>query len=247
MGNILDRIVSWISPEEGYKREIYRQALERNYDAASYGRPNTNWRAVNESAEITDRMSRDTVRARARDLERNSDVANALISAYKRNVFGAGYRLRVTTGDNELDRQIEALWKQWCKPRNCDVTATQGFNDLMRMAVVRKHVDGGIIILKRYTKDGIVPFKLQCIEADELDVHHMVPRNKDNRVVGGIEYNSYNRPVGYFICTYEIDGSINTDPEYIDAKDVIFWYTKHMPSQIREISDLSQTLTRIRD
>lgn len=247
MGNILDKIVSWISPEEGYKREIYRQALERNYDAASYGRPNTNWRAVNESAEITDRMSRDTVRARARDLERNSDVANALISAYKRNVFGAGYRLRVTTGDNELDRQIEALWKQWCKPRNCDVTATQGFNDLMRMAVVRKHVDGGIIILKRYTKDGIVPFKLQCIEADELDIHHMVPRNKDNRVVGGIEYNGYNRPVGYFICTYEIDGSINTNPEYIDAKDVIFWYTKHRPSQIREISDMSQTLTRIRD
>lgn len=146
-----------------------------------------------------------------------------------------------------MDRQIEALWKQWCKPRNCDVTATQGFNDLMRMAVVRKHVDGGIIILKRYTKDGIVPFKLQCIEADELDVHHMVPRNKDNRVVGGIEYNSYNRPVGYFICTYEIDGSINTDPEYIDTKDVIFWDTKHRPSQIREISDMSQTLTRIRD
>ena len=88
MGNILDRIVSWISPEEGYKREIYRQALERNYDAASYGRPNTNWRAVNESAEITDRMSRDTVRARARDLERNSDVAN--IAALKNKIDNKG-------------------------------------------------------------------------------------------------------------------------------------------------------------
>lgn len=249
MGNFLDKAIEWANPEAAYKRAAYRKALdaERNYDAASFGRQNANWRAVNESAEITDRMGRDVVRARARDMERNSDAANAVISAYKRNVFGAGYRLRVTTEDDQLNKRLEKLWKKWCKARNCDVTGTQSFNEMMRMIVKRKKVDGGILILKRYTKDGFIPLKLQCIEVDELDVNHMVPRNKDNRVVGGIEYNSYNKPVGYFICTYEIDGNINTDPIYVDAKDVIFWYTKHRPSQIREMSDLTATLPRIRD
>lgn len=249
MSNILDKAIEWADPEAAYKREAYRRALEaeRNYDAGSFGRQNAKWRATIESAEITDRMSRDVVRARARDMERNSDVANSVISAHKRNVFGAGYRLRVTTGDNILNKELEKLWQKWCKARNCDVTGTQSFNEMMRMIVKRKKVDGGILIKKCYTKDGIVPLQLQCIEVDELDVNHMIPHNKENRVVGGIEYNAYNKPVGYFICTYEIDGSINTDPVYVEAKDIIFWYTKHRPSQIREMSDISATLTRIRD
>lgn len=247
MGNFLDKTIAWISPEAGWKREIYRQALrERGYDAADHGRLNANWRAQIESAEVTDRFSRDTLRARARDLERNSDVANAVLSAHKRNVYGAGYRLRVKTGDDELNKQLEKLWEKWCKARNCDVTGTQSLNEIMRMAVRRKKVDGGILILKRYTKEGMIPLQLQCIEVDELDLNHMVPHDKANRVVGGIEYNSFNKPVGYFICTYGIDGSINTDPVYVDAKHVIFWYTKTRPTQIREVTDLAPTMPRVR-
>ena len=89
--NWLDGLIGWISPRAGYQREIYRQAMEysRNYDAAGYDRLNANWRVINESAEMTDRFDRDTLRARARDLERNSDIMNAVIRAYKRNVYGA--------------------------------------------------------------------------------------------------------------------------------------------------------------
>ena len=41
----LDNIITAISPEAGYKREAWRQALEelRGYDAASHGRLNSGW------------------------------------------------------------------------------------------------------------------------------------------------------------------------------------------------------------
>ena len=71
--------------------------------------------------------------------------------------------------------------------------------------------------------------------------------SKGNRVVGGIEYNSYNKPMGYWIRQYSIDGFSNIDPVYVPAKDIIFIFTKLRPSQIREMSDLSPTVTRIRD
>lgn len=247
--NWLDKAIGWISPEIGYKREKYRQALdlERNYDAADYGRINANWRVINESAEMTDRFGRDNVRARARDLERNSDIMNSVIGAYKRNVFGGGYRLRANCGNESLDNQLERLWKIWCKKQNCDVTGTQSFNALMRMAIKRKKIDGGIIFLKRYTSGGLVPFKLQALEVDELDADSMRPYSKGNKVVGGIEYNSYNRPVGYWIKQYSIDGMDVINPVYIEAKDVIFFFTKNRPSQIREMSDMTPTITRIRD
>ena len=160
--NWLDRIIGWFSPEAGYRRGAFREAL-RGYDAASYDRPNVNWRVLNEPAEMTDRMSRDIIRARARDLERNSDILNSVTGAYKRNVFGAGYRLRAASGDEGLDQKLEKLWKIWCKKQNCDVTGLQSFASMMRMAVQRKKIDGGILFLKRYTSGGVLPFKLQAL------------------------------------------------------------------------------------
>ena len=156
---LLDNLIAALSPRRAYEREMWRQGLDelRGYDAAGHGRINSGWRAVNESAEITDRYSRDVVRARARDLERNSDIAQSVIYAYKRNVVGKGYTLRAMTGSDELDKRIEKAWKRWCKARNCDVTGEQSFNEILRMMVERKKVDGGMIVLYRYTPGGVVP------------------------------------------------------------------------------------------
>lgn len=245
----IDSIVAAISPQAAYKREAYRQAYEelKSYDAGSYDKGNQNWRATNTSAELTDRYSRDDVRARARDLERNSDIMNSVVGAYKRNVVGGGYHVQVRTEDQELNKKIEQAWKRWCKKQNCDVTGTQSLNQIIRMAVERKKIDGGILFIKRYTSDGFVPFKLQMFEVDELDHGTVQPKHKGNKVVGGIEYNEFNKPVGYFIRQYDIDGYSQRDPVWVDAKDVIFYFTKSRPSQLREMSDMAPTIPRIRD
>lgn len=248
--NFIEKMILIFSPQKAYEREAWRQSLEelRYYDAGSGGRLNAAWRTTNASAETTDRYNRDTVRARARDLERNSDIAQSVIRAYRRNVIGKGYTLQAMTRDDMLNDRIEKYWKLWCKAEHCDVTGTQSFNQILRMAVTRKRVDGGMIILKRYVKESsIVPLKLQCLDVDELDLTASNPKHEGNRVVGGIEYDAYHKPVGYFFRQYDLDGSRMLDPIYIDAEDVIFYFTKSRPSQIREISDMSSTITRIRD
>lgn len=246
----LDNLVGFVSPKWGYEREAWKQGLDElrsSYDAGNYRNTNANWRTLNQSAEMTDRFSRDTIRARTRDLERNSDMLNSVTSAFKRNVVGAGYCLQSKTENEEVNKQLEKLWLRWCKKKNCDVTGTQSFNQIIRMAVNRKKVDGGIIILKRYTDQGFIPFQMQLIEVDELDNSCMEAKDPKNKVVGGIEFNSYNRPVGYYIRQYSLDGFLINEPVYIEAKDVIFYYTKKRPSQLREMSDLTPTVTRIRD
>lgn len=244
--NIIDRVVGWVSPQRGFTRLAWRDAL-RNYDAGDDSRLNANWRAINASAEQTDRYSRDTVRARARDLERNSDMLNGVMGAFVRNVVGGGFTLQAETGDTDLNQQIEKLWAQWCKKRNCDITGTQSLSQMLRMAVRRKKVDGGMLFVKRYTGDGLLPFKLQAMEVDELDGSTIVAKHKGNRVCGGIEYTPYNKPVGYWFRQYSIDGITAPEPVYVEAKDVIFYFSKRRPSQLREMSDMSQTLPRIRD
>lgn len=245
----LDQVIGSISPEWGYKRETFRQGLIqlRDYDAASHGRLNANWAATNESAETVDRRSRNIIRARARDLEHNSDMMNEVVRAFRRNVIGAGYTLQAATEQDTLNTKIERYWKIWCKKENCDITGTQSFNQMLRMAVTRKKIDGGILFVKCYTGGGLLPFKLQAIEVDELDEVQMIPQKAENKVVGGIEYNPFNHPEGFYIKQYKIDGMLDFESKYIPAKDVIFLYTKNRPSQVREISDVSPTITRIRD
>ena len=246
--NLLDKTISYISPAAGYRRQAWRDALERsNYDAADISRSGRNWRGINDSAGHMDAPERDLVRARARDLQRNSDVACGVLSAFERNVIGRGISLQARTGNAEFNREAERLWKQWCRAKNCDVTGQQNFTQMLRMALAQKKVDGGILFKKCYTKGGLVPFKLQALEVDELDVSQIRPKHKGNRVTGGIEYDTYNRPVGYWIKQYSIDGMSLSESKYYDANDIIFYWQKKRASQIREISDLSQTISRVRD
>lgn len=245
----LDNLIGWISPQWGAKREAWRLYLDelRHYDAGDYSRINSGWVVSNQSAENTDRYSRDRVRARARDLERNSDIMNAVVGAYIRNTIGSGYVLQSMAKKQKTAQEIEHLWRLWCKKQNCDVTGTQSFSQMLRTAVRRKKVDGGVIFKKCYTEGGILPFKLQMLEVDELDAGQTSPQTEENRVVGGIEYNRYNAPVGYWIKQWDVDGFSPIKPVYIPATDVIFYYSKRRSSQLREMSDMSQTITRIRD
>jgi lambda family phage portal protein len=243
-------ILKYISPKWAYKREAWRQAHEiqrRSYDAGTYERLNRNWHASNQSAEATDKNYRDIVRARSRDLERNSDIMNANILPWIRNVVGKGFTLEAQTADAALNEEIEKLWEKWSKKDNCDVTGTQSISEMARMAVRRKKVDGGAMFIKCHTSGGIIPFKLQAIEVDELDTAQFAPRTAGNRVVGGVEYNSYNKAVGYWIREYDIEGYTSMSARYVPAENVIFMFSKTRPSQIREMPEMAATISRIKE
>ncbi len=65
--------------------------------------------------------------------------------------------------------------------------------------------------------------------------------------MGGIEYDAYNDPVGYWVHQYGPDGLSTREPVFLKADDVIFYFSKRRPSQRREMSDMAPTVTRIRD
>lgn len=252
--NIIDKTISFISPSWGYKRIAWRSALRGFYDAGSSDRLNSGWNAVNATAEQVDKTQRDNIRARARDLERNSDIAESIIGPMERNVIGTGIRVqakatkRDKTEDDELNDQIEDLWKEWCRARNCDITGQQSFYEIQKMAIRRIIVDGGIIFIKVYNSSGPVPFSLQAKEVDELDTSiNTISGTNKNRVVGGIEFDEYNKPIAYHFKNYTVDRYYTGKSDRVEAQRVIYLWDKKRPSQIREVSPLARTLPRIRD
>lgn len=247
---LIDRALAAVSPRMAYQREAWRQAheeIKRNYDAGRLDRLNSGWRSIfNQSGEATDTGSRDIVRARARDLERNSDVMGAVLTAIERNVVKDGINLQAKTQDEDLNEQIEALWKEWCKPRNCDVSGEQSFTEILRTTLRRKYVDGGFFLIKVYT-GTLVPFQVQLLEVDELDIAQLQPKTKGNTVVAGIEVSPQRKVEGYWFRRYSADGLSQLEAQYIPAQQVIFYKHKTRPSQVREMSPMANMLTRIRD
>ena len=106
------------------------------YDAGG-GRDSDNWTPVDGRAEDINAMSRDTIRHRARDLERNADYVEASILAMERNVVGSGIRLDCKIDHPELEKKIERLWESWCHAENCDVTGRLCFCEILKIAVRR--------------------------------------------------------------------------------------------------------------
>ncbi|MBR2848780.1 MAG: phage portal protein [Clostridia bacterium] len=237
---IREKIRYLLTPERG-KRELLRA-----YDAAVKDRLHGGWRAVNDAAENEQFGVRDTLRARARDLERNSDIINAALSAFERNVVSTGIVLQPsvmsadgTTEEEALNRAIEAAWWEW--QNRCDVTGCFSFEDIQRMALRRRIVDGGLLIVKCYDrKNG---FRLQIREVDELD---SAVAAAGNSVFGGIEVDKTGRILRYHLSGYTYDSSyVGRSEESLPAERVIYIRHRSRPSQVREITPLASAMSII--
>ncbi len=243
---LLNRLILPFAPKVAVQREAWRQYARSYYSAADTGPRSNGWTTRNPNGEQANQGSRDIILARARDLERNSDILGAEILAMERNVVGSGFVLqaKVINGSNEdekLNTQIEQCWKKWCRPENCEITGRLSLSELASMCLRRRFVDGGILILKAYI-DG--QFKLQLLEVDDLDTSVQLEGN--HRVVGVIEIDEYRRPVSYFIKVYDALGCWVKSAK-VPANRIIYIPYLTRPSQIREMSQTAPSLGRIDD
>ena len=253
--NFLDKAISFISPRAAFERLAWRDGL-RHYDSGSHDRLNSGWSPVNAPAESVNQSQRDILRARARDLERNADIAEAIISAYERNVVGSGITVQAKpmkkdgTEDKELGQKMEDIFYDWCQKEFCDITNEMCFEEMQELAVRRMVVDGGVLFVMSdnpYDKSAI-PFMLQMREVDEIDGNKFSYKlDNGNRIINGIELNEYNKPIAYWLKTVTPDGLQIGESKRIPAERVIYMRKKKRSSQIREISKLSATADRVRD
>mgnify|MGYP000093726386 FL=1 len=221
-----------------------RFSKRSGYDSGSFARGGENWTPVDGRAEDINVMSRDTIRHRARDLERNADYVEAAILAMERNVVGSGIRLDCKLEDTDLEQKIENLWERWCHAENCDVTGRLCFCEILKMAVRRMMVDGGLLLVATYTGNKNFPLQLQIKEVDELNSGILF--HGKNQVVGGIEIDASNRPVAYHFTVYDVYGETGKIVR-IPADRVIYLNRIKRTSQVREVSSFANVLSRLRD
>lgn len=244
--NLIDELVGYVNPMAGVKRAQARMALGlvRGYDAAKVGRHTDGWVAGGGSANVEIGSALIRVRNRCRDVVRNNEYAAKALETLVVNTVGDGITVKAPE---------QALWDDWCD--YCDADGQLDFNGLMELAVRTRRESGEAIIRfrTRLPEDGLkVPLQLQVLEPDHLDPNKNGPLAGGNFAIAGVEFNLIGQRVAYWlfpvhpgeIATYRLQ---SFESKRVPASEVLHYYRKRRPSQVRGMPEFAVSLLRLRD
>lgn len=254
--NVVDKIVSFFSPDAGRRRMAGRMALRamnnslRKFDAASGGRRTDGWTTVNTSTNIDLVTSLPRLRARSKDLVRNNGYARNGIGRIANNTVGTGIIPTPKNVSDSVNKKITTAWEIWGERLDCDFDGKLNFYGLQKM-VMRTVAKSGECIVRRVRtkyKPGVIPLQLQVLEPDFIDSSKNTQPigGKGAYSVNGIEYDSDGKIKGYWLFSRHPMEWV-AESKLVPAEDVIHVFDLEDPGQNRGIPFLTSSMLRMRD
>ncbi len=208
----IDNVVSFFSPKAGFKRKMYREAINVSqkfgaYKGASRDRLRSSWIPGGGSADQDLLPELSDIRERSRDLNRNDAHASGITSTMTINVIGTGIRpqSRVDKEDLGIDEKVandfqtkaERVWKRWIP--YADAGERMDFYEIQQL-VDRQILENGeaiIVPLRLKDKDRPYSLALQLIESDRLNTP--ADKKSDKSIRSGVKIGEKGEPISYFI------------------------------------------------
>ncbi len=256
VGEFVDTGVSIVDPQRAQNRINRRRALAR-YDAA---RPSPTRKVSRNHGNGEREAIRDaaTLRAQARDMERNYDLVSGALDSLVRNVVGpngVGISPAPRNRDGEINQQLARdllnLWKDWTKAP--EVTKTMNWGKCQQLAcrswlrdgeVLAQKVMGAAANLNHGTE---VALSVELLEADHLPLHY----HRDNpNIVAGIERNGWGQPVAYWLYRDhpgDVRATLDIEPRRKPASVMLHLAMRTRISQLRGVCLFAPAMIRIDD
>ena len=205
----------------GLKKQFQKFLVRTFFEGAKKTKATRDFaNATNQNFEELAMYDRDMLRARARWLSANNPIMSNIDSTIINNVVGRGISLQ------SVDDTLQEAWNTWQK--SCDLTGRRTLNDMQRLMLQTRMVDGECFIYKKYTKNG---FKIQLLEEDQLDTY---------AGKSGLDIDKDGKVTAYYFKT---DG----DTVKIDAKHIINYHKSNRISQYRGVSEYSRSIIDIKN
>jgi lambda family phage portal protein len=201
---IRERIARWLAPGKPRQgQRMYAGARMTNTTLGFGSGGNTT-----ADAELAHSLM--MLRSRSRQLLRDSAYAQRAQVVVVNNVIGSGVGMQAmanTTrgGSNTpLNDSIESAFAEWAAAEQCHTGGQVHLHDLERLAMCEVFEAGEVLIRKHYQRFGNsrVPLGLEIIESERLANELVDPGSLvglDNDVRMGVEVDSFQRPVAYWI------------------------------------------------
>ncbi len=174
-------------------------ALYRAYDAAvtSYHH-NENWRPGLRTGDEEIKKDWRVATERSRDLDRNHPLVNDALKVGFAFTIGSALnpQWNILKADKTRDeakiRLIEFAHELWAE--DCTIDG-KDWRDVLRLVYRHLKIDGELFVVE--SADEFHPYKLQLIEASQVNDSIEGNLKNGNYAVRGIEFNKFGRPVAY--------------------------------------------------
>lgn len=265
---ILDRAIAAVSPRWALRRERARQATAlygAGYTGASISRNSLlGWRSRAADARSDINPDLPVLRARSRDLERNSPLACGAVGAQVTAVIGTGLTCQpqpdaraLGISDAEAQEWSDTTVREWmlfAGSPECDITRTQDFNALQALAYHAVLASGDVFALLSASTRQSSPYRLalQLVEADRVCNPGTLPDTE--KLSAGVECDDYGAPVAYHICTTHPGASLPAAWKW-DRRDafgadgnrqVLHLFHRRRPGQVRGVPMLAPVIEPIK-
>lgn len=176
--NLVDRAISYFSPEKAIKRNKARKQLELSstlYRGAEHSRLFADW-ILGKSSSTPDSWELSTLRGRSRDLNRNDPIASGATETMGVNIVGTGLRPQSRIRSEilgisydkaaVLQKSAETVWERWCG--SADAANRLNFDEIQFLAMRKIIEDGEIFALPGWANESWRPFSrvIELVESD---------------------------------------------------------------------------------
>lgn len=242
------------------RKEQPAPSRRRGYNGAQYNRLVADWITASTSMDAEIRKDLRRLRDRSRDLVRNNDFARSAQRAITNNVVGQGVNMQASVKmrrggrmDDAANGAIEAGWSKWKRKEYCHTAGVLSFNDIERQLLDAMPESGEIFVrkIKQSFGGGRVPFSLEIIEADRLDVDLNEMAKNGNEIRMGVERDSWGRPVAYHFKTdhpgdYPFGANaVANKTVRVPASDVIHLFKQERPGQTRGVPWIASAIMKM--
>ncbi len=196
--DLIARVAPKWAAERAYFRHVYGSF--RAYDAARVGRRTDGWvtPGTSANAEIGPAVSR--MRARARDLARNTEVGAQAVRKISAHTVGTGINPRLVSEDRAERRRAAERWRAFSE--SCDPEDLTDFGG-KQLEVMQTVVESGLAFVRylpRPARWGMaVPLQIQILEPDYLDVARNEVGNDGRVIIQGVEFDGDGRRVAHWL------------------------------------------------
>ena len=225
--------------------------MARKYQAAVLDRLSASWKVREQAVNDELRADLDALRARARDMAKNNDIARRFIKLVARNVVGSSgitLQARVMNApgqpDTAANAAIERAWAAWSKRGVADVTGRQSFPDLCRAVVSAVARDGEALVHIVRGADNPWRLALRHLDAARLDTQrNQLAKGSANAIIMGVEIDANTRPLAYWLRPKVGEGHAVRYP----AADILHIYLPEEAEQVRGIPWMHASLLAMYD
>jgi lambda family phage portal protein len=207
----------------------------------------SDWVTVPLSGDREARFDMLRLRARARDMARNSGYATRFLGLLEQNVVshrGILLDVNITRGDSAhetMNDLVEADFKAWGHHESCSVDGRLDWVGVQRQLIRATAQDGEVLL--RMVKGAKNPwgFALQLIDADMLDVAmNRFAEGTRNEIRMGVERDQWGRPLAYHVWKrhpndYDFAVAEN-ERERIPAEEIIHFALPRRIGETRSVT-----------